>query len=362
MDVDLFSSVTASLDQCASMDAHSFISELIQLGKPHAVLNERASERAHKYCEIIKDHLKQRYETVLSSSAVVFFAYGSDCTPLLVKKRINVSGASGKVVRRRASEGVELLVERAFVFAKSPSGSIARLCLLRDPRPLRGKTAWHRFNALCSFVALPRTLHDGLLICHYSFDRAIHTVMMDKVHARHELFYRLLPDADKESGKADHLELLEWAVGTPCCHHDSHNALHWGLKGVVGNEREVVRKLWGVCASLRAGYSTLCDFLGSFLKAVLVHDESAWDDHAHYLFWIALGVENDTASALAELGLEWTGTHLWGGLFRGLMGWTWWNASLPQCWVSTGSSSSQNPVGQLLGQRAVPSLLPCLWV
>ena len=124
----------------------------------------------------------------------------------------------------------------------SASGSLVVVCLFRDPTPLtHGKTVWHHFTAACRFFPFLRAPgHEGIVVSHYCFDRAVFHAARRRFQQRHKL-YDMTHRGDSDlSGKTVLLELLDWDVSTGCAAHDCQNALQWGLKSLSHDEADTI--------------------------------------------------------------------------------------------------------------------------
>lgn len=307
-----------SVDQvgaAGAMDGDQISSKFLSFAKAARVLDKEESNIVSKLCEIGKSFLWSKARALVAGSGgrAILYSYGSDGTPLLTRETISAKTSSHQRVTRKAGDGTEFLVERAFFLTSSPSGEPVATCLFRDPRPLlEGKTAQHLFGAMCAFFPLLRTIgFEGVAVSHYVFDRAVYSPLARLARQRHALFYEVHYGEEERVGHPALLELKDWVLATGCCCHDIHNALKWGLLVVEKNLTEVHKKLYITIESLRNGFSLLHQHLPGFVSgAVQFTDSDGCSSDDEFNFWVALGVDPDIARQFSEMHLEWDGEHL----------------------------------------------------
>jgi hypothetical protein len=299
----------------APMDGPSLKELCLAHCKVHKVLDKAEADESAKLCEVGKAYLIRKAKALVHSAEgrAVLYTYGSDATSAKCAVTYTAKVSPTKRVHRRGSQGVELLVERAFLKTATSSGEGQVVCLWKEPTPLlHGKTALVHFSAACRLFPLVRALdHRGIVVSHYCFDRALQAPMARKMQQRHSLYYETLGGPIPRQGEIALLELQDWVVNTACSAHDVHNSLMWGLRPYAGNEADMMRKLHVAIGSLRNSYDLLHRFLNGFVARHLQFDEEEADHDKVYAFWLALSVEEDIAKILADLDLRWDGNALW---------------------------------------------------
>ena len=304
------------------MDGARLADRYLDFCHPHKVLDQRGDEEVAKLCEVGKAFLWLRAKSVVreADGRAILYSYGSDSTPVLATNTVSLQLTETRRIVRKAGVGTELLIERAFVKTTSASGSPVVVCLFRDPTPLtHGKTVWHHFTAACRFFPFLRTLgHEGIVVSHYCFDRAVFHAARRRFQQRHKLYYMTHRGDSDLSGQTVLLELLDWDVSTGCAAHDCQNALQWGLKSLSGDEADTIRRMWVSISALRNAYDLLHRFLPAFISEKLYLSEEPYDHHSVYSFWVTLGVESEVSDVLAAMNLHWSGGKLSVSVSQGL--------------------------------------------
>lgn len=187
------------------MDGSSLAERFLEFCHPHKVLDQRGAEEVAKLCEVGKAYLWLRAKNVVRNAEdrAILYSYGSDATPVLATNTVSQQLTENRRIVRKAGVGTELLIERAFVKTTSASGSPVVVCLFRDPTPLTtGKTVWHHVGAACKFFPFLRTLgHEGIIVSHYCFDRAVFQAARRRFQQRHKLYYMTHTGVSDMSGK-----------------------------------------------------------------------------------------------------------------------------------------------------------------
>jgi hypothetical protein len=296
------------------MDGASIAERFLDFCHPHKVLDQRGAEEVAKLCEVGKTFLWNRAKNVVRAAEdrAILYSYGSDSTPVLATSTVSQQLNPTRRIVRKAGVGTELLIERAFVKTTSASGSPVVVCLFRDPTPLtHGKTVWHHFSAACKFFPFLRTLgHEGIIVSHYCFDRAVFQAARRRFQQRHKLYYITHRGDSDMAGKMVLLELLDWDVSTGCAAHDCQNALQWALKSLCRDEADTVKRLWVSISALRNSYDLLHRYMPAFISQKLHVSEEPYDQHSVYSFWVTLGVDSEVADILAAMNLHCAGGKL----------------------------------------------------
>ena len=288
------------------MDVQGLKDTLVWHIRAHTVLSKRDSVTASKLTEVAKACLREKAKHLVTAAKghALLYSYGSDGTPVLTKKTFVSHLSSGRSLVRKGGQGVEFLIEKAFLKSFSSVGEPMVCCLTRDPRPLaKGKGAWQCFQAAVDFFPMVRTMgHKGIIVNHYGFDRALYSSLQRKMQQRHKLFYQIQSETDEAAAALG--ALTEWVVTTPCANHDCQNSLRWGLMSLGPNE-EVLKRLWVVIESQRNGFSLLVGHLESFITEALSFVDEEFEEEVVVAFWHGLGVEPEIAEFLAMYNVHW---------------------------------------------------------
>ncbi len=236
-------------------------------------------------------------------------SYGSDGTPLITRQHWRQSAGSLGDVHRHGGSSHEYLIQRCF-FMYRKSGEAVVDTLFTEPIPLAsGRGTVQLFNcARVFFPTLRGAGHKVLSVQHVCFDRGCYSALSRMLRELHTLQYEpgYLPFSD--DGQRALAKATDWFVPTPCCNHDCHNALKWSLSRYV--LAEVAKDMFIVFESLRNAFDLLMERLHGWVssRATFTTREGSVDEF--YQFWVALGVDSEFATALAELGLCFKGGQL----------------------------------------------------
>ena len=86
-----------------------------------------------------------------SDGRPLLFEYVGDGTPVKLKHAFQVAFAEHHQSHRSGYTGVELYCQGAFLRSLDSAGSPVVRTILRDPRPMAGKSGLHAFNAVLEF-------------------------------------------------------------------------------------------------------------------------------------------------------------------------------------------------------------------
>ena len=303
------SAVGSAMAASSSSGGGSLAQLYLDYARPHKVLSKEEAAVAAKLCEVGKAFLWQRAKDMVKESGdrAILFSYGSDGTPVLTQLTIVRQLSEHQNFSRRAGDGTELLVERAFVKFTDALGKNRMTCLFRDPRPMsKGKSTWHQFTAACEFFPLLRTLgHEGIVVSSYCFDRAGFSALEKKMRQRHTMYYEVAGRGEDRVGQAAIMELTDWVVSAGCANHDCQNGLKWGLAHLAPESEQVIRKLHIVIEATRNAFGLIHARLKAFVVASLRFVRPREERQDVWGFWVSLGVEVTVAESLADLDLHW---------------------------------------------------------
>ena len=282
------------------------------LADVNRALGPQEQRVAAELCEVSKAFLKQRALQLVSEAGVcpVLFSYQADATPSQPKHTVGSNVEGHRRLQRRGRAGMELLVQKAFLATSTVLGEPKMAVLFRDALPLTaGKSTWCLYSAAVDFFPLLRECGcTSITISHYAFDRAVYSGLGRKLIQRHMRYHADLRSTEPEA--AELLDLLDWQVSTPCCHHDVHNALRWSLARHIDGA-DGIHDLHIAIESLRNSFDLLHGNLKSFIGQALETTAEPFDAEAVSRFWTLLGVAPDIVDLLAELNLHWSGGRLY---------------------------------------------------
>ena len=141
----------------------------------------------------------------------------------------------------------------------------------------------------------------AIAVQHCCFDRALFGPLDRLFRQLHELQYRepfcLLPEGARELARA-----TDWFVTTPCCCHDCHNALRWGLHEFLSIDG-LTEDFYIILESLRNSYDLIVGHLHSWLSTKVVFCARVASQEVLFQFWTMLGIEGEYANIMSELSL-----------------------------------------------------------
>lgn len=281
--------------------------KILEYAMASKMLDRNATRECAKLAAVVKHYLWQKADSFVRerSTTPLLYTYSSDGTPLTTVHRYGLQ-AGGKRFRREGGALHEVLLERGFVKAYALGGALEGCALVGEPRPLdKGKAAWSVYTAAIEFHPLLREQgHEGILISHYAFDRALFDSLERKMRQRHEVFYASV--AGKSRGQAELLRLTDWVLSTGCGNHDCQNALKWGCREFMEDPGALLKDLFIAIESVRNGYAALHDYLRLWLLKIVQFQKAPFDEDALGEFWRALGVEADMVQEVMRLNLCWS--------------------------------------------------------
>ena len=287
----------------SSEDSNVFdvITKLAVAGRPLEKNEERDVSRLAEITKVLLDETAREMISKAHTRPVLFEYFG-DGTPLKLKHAFQVSFAEHHKHARSGYLGEELYCQGAFVRTYDGAGEPVVTCLLRDPRPMLGKSAMHAFNALVEFfTTLDQLNHDGFNIHHYSWDGALFSACKRYSRQYHTTVLRRL--CDTAPGQTGTMRVLKsWLLCTGCGLHDLHNGFTWGISKLLQG-KTMLDELYIVLESLRNGYSYLQSHLSSFLMEHVLFEDMDVAQSDLLAFWVALDVPPELASMFAERGL-----------------------------------------------------------
>ena len=280
-------------------------------------LDIHESEHAARLCESGKQLLRQQAGALVNSAgmAPILMHYSADGTRLGARDRRSIE-VGGKKTKRQGERSDEYLVQHMFYRFIDPFGKAQTVAVLRDPLPLtKGTTAEAIFSAAKEFLLYPRQMgHAGIIVVHYSFDRALYSAMRSKLRKYEQYLEDTAPTPAIEQGSAVHRQsahLLQWSVSSGCALHDCHNALKWSMASHF-MDPEHIKDLYCVVGSMMKAFTFVHDHLYEWMvqHVEFVADDELADQELLREMWLALKVNEDLVPALVRMRLRWSGGNL----------------------------------------------------
>ena len=182
--------------------------------------------------------------------------------------------------------------------------------LFSDPVEMGVKTAAAHYSAAVALWPGARTMgHDGILISHGCWDRAIYSAC-SRLMAQRSLAFRLHQQYDNDHEDVDvHLRWLKlWCTSAGCSAHDFSNSLRWSSLSEFA-DRQIMRRMWIVIESLRSSLDQLISNLAGWIG-----DSIQFGDYhgplCLFSVWRLLGLSEQWAHELAELEFRFESGHL----------------------------------------------------
>ena len=189
-------------------------------------------------------------------------------------------------------------MQRVFLFDLDMRSEV----LFTVVKGMKHKTAFaHHFEG-AELWGGARTLgHDGILVSHSVYDRAIQNACARMQHQRHEAL-RELQSRELGEKEAYWNWLRHWTTSAGCTAHDFSNALRWAnLKEF--SDRDTMKKMWVVVESLRNSLDQLISNLGPWMQQVVAVREYYGGVRLSTV-WALLGVPPDMCTEFEVLQLR----------------------------------------------------------
>ena len=332
-----------------------------ELSKPGFVLNKRDLQRLARVSEVQRTFLKERARRWLQQRQhrTILFYYGSDCTPLTTRKRVE-HAVLGQTVARRGKSCDEFLIQRAYMCDLDGSST----CIMEMPLALADKTAFTHFAAARKFFKTPREEgHEALCVIAHVYDRVVQAPMARLFRQWRALSQSRVEDEDAD-GRAYRLDLQCWYVSVGCFAHDCHGGLKWALLQ-WSNDKQVLRSAFASVESVRSSNSLLMKHVAPWIARHIHYEDWAGIDAG--AVYMALDVDASWLDIFSDLAVRLSGGRLliaerhrgrsglmdvMTGVFMKILTWHQWSESR---WLSLGGSCRQLALGLLLGLESLVS-------
>ncbi len=290
----------------------------LKFGRPHYCLShtdQRHGGTLWRLVQIAQDKMTLQYRNLVTAAGnrPLLYSYSSDATPALTQKAFISKAAGVRPTRREFSEGVEYLLQTAWVKTTDPVGYPVQMVLMKQCVPLtEKKTALEEFTAYNRFAHHPRMLgHGGILLMHYCFDRQMYSALSRLARQKSELYYDILSGGRPRTPDNKLKQIKEIVLSTACCAHDVQNALKWSMQPIADKGSDVHKALYVSLSALRQAFNLLVQKLPAFVSGRLTPVvDLVYDDESWYQFFMCMGVEDTLARRLCEMGLHYADKQL----------------------------------------------------
>ena len=283
------------------------VDELIKLyGRPSFSASSQQSAEIDKLVAYLHSSMKHRCrDFVMGRMPLPMMQfYSNDGTP--IKTRVKGSWKVGtQTIRREGKKGKEFLVQMTFFRYLDDDGTPHTVCSWQPPLPLDFKTGAAIYAAtLQHHQSLREQGHMGLVVDHYSFDRALFGPLSSFLIQEHMM---VAPKYGANAAESDFLHLQEWVTTVGCALHDAHNSLKWGLNfHALGPQ--LLKDIHIVMQSLKNSFDLITERLSPWLicKVAPTSRADCVPDAQLHRQWAALGVDPVLIEQLVtEMALHW---------------------------------------------------------
>ena len=247
------------------------INSIERLGQPSLVLDSDDLKHVAKLVEVAKRLLFLEAEAFVRERrhATLAEVLSQDVTPAKTAT-VHVQGSGDLRVQRKGRKCREWLVQRLFLLEHGPK----KLVLFTDPLDMDVKTAAAHHEAGTALWGGCRLLgHEGFLITHSCFDRAIAGACARLQRQRcSALQLHLQNTVGEDAAYERYLKHFVTSVG--CSAHDFTNALRWANLKEFG-DRQSMKAMWISIESLRSALDQLVRVVPLWLPTVLVYEDFA---------------------------------------------------------------------------------------
>ena len=233
--------------------------EIARLSQPSLCFSQSDVKKVEQLVEVINVFFKHQCEEFVQArlASPIAEVLLQDVTPLRTSTVHSAGSGNGAHITRKGKQLREFMLQRLFLLDHLG----AKRVLFSDPVEMEVKTAAAHYSA-----AVARTMgHDGILISHGCWDRAIYSAF-SRLMAQRSLAFRLHQEYDNDHDDVDvHLRWLKlWCTSSGCSAHDFSNSLRWSSLNEPA-DRHMMRRMWIVVESLRSSLDQLVSSLGRWI-------------------------------------------------------------------------------------------------
>ena len=145
-------------------------------GRAGYILANNEDREVARLCEISKQYLTDQALALVKQAVgkPVLYEYVGDGTPMRLLYFYSAALSEHHQVHRAGKSTTELYCQAAMIRTTDDVGLPEIRPVLRDPRPMQGKSGLHAFTACREyFPLLHQAGHVGCSLQHYSWDRAL---------------------------------------------------------------------------------------------------------------------------------------------------------------------------------------------
>ena len=277
-----------------------------RFSRPSCHVPDSDTSVVHRLCEVAKSFLNARYVSHVQqrSHDPLLVQYGSDCTPVMTRERHREHYRSLDVIRK-PKQGKEWLIQRLFL----RDGFGLTIALFTEPRCMIRKTAWAHLSAARDLAPTPCELgHEGPLVYHNCFDKAIHAALDRHLMELHMSVHRQISNG-MSLGQARLLSLLTWHTASGCALHDTHGGYRRAMFEYM-EDSQLMKDAWCCVEAIRNSMNIMARGILEWLPSVLCFREWDLPVESQRLLWEALGLHAGAIDAQMELQIRWDSGRL----------------------------------------------------
>ena len=283
----------------------AWISEFRELARPSHVLDYDDLQKVGRMNHAITSQLDLKAHRMIENvgpAGSLLYQYQGDGTPMLLYEYKNTQMTEVAQVREVGRSCVELYCQVGFLRATDVMGHVELTPILKAPRPLEGKTAWHLSTAAREYFPFCHKLGAKCYSeHHFSWDRAPQKSCARKMAQSHNLYWRAVNARDEDPFNYMY-ELKSFCTSAGCGAHDINGGGGWSLDRFIvsDDKREQLKDTFIVIDSIRNSHKELHEHRYRWIVAKLQFVPEKDDYDTYYQFWTAVDVNPDVASYLAE--------------------------------------------------------------
>jgi hypothetical protein len=216
-----------------SFQAREFVKLFERFSDPGINLKKEEEGYVYRMAFVCSTHLMQEGEEFMvsrsSSKSPVLKVYQNDGTGITAAHRMSVSLEGFPTIIRKGRRTTECVGERLYLVGEDTGeGERVMRCVARQPLPVVGrKDAWPFFEAGRTLLDSPLQMGFEALSCEaFIFDGLLFSRLTRLIRQEEEdTLIELYPEEELRAL----VEMRHVKVFRPCCCHNAHNSLSWGL-------------------------------------------------------------------------------------------------------------------------------------
>ena len=265
----------------------------------------------HRACTIIEEITSFQCNQIISGCGdrPCLQIFMSDGWSTDIRTRFRES-SHGLDVRRTGRLRTEFIVQRMIV--KGVVNSEMQIAMkVERPRPLAAKKCIDIFSAACDHCPLLKLSgHKGISVSVYLQDGLFAAPFGNRMHARHNLFFKHCPLKFADPSDKDMCELQDWVLTWCCIAHSASRALKWGLKLLI-TDSELLESIHMSISSLLRASTGIHQSVHQFIMSCVAYDRpppTNTDEIEH--LWSFLEVDDTALELFVLVNPYWDGKVL----------------------------------------------------